>query len=252
MKGSASGRTSWACARILEESGCEDALSLRGIARELGIAAPSIYLHFNDKTNLCGRADARYAALASTMREAGSAAAEAGADAWGVLRAIVGTYRGFAVDNPRRYRLMFSLEQQTSAEDRRATGHPLDRVLIAWTDAVDQYLAAACPEQREEADTLGVLLWTGLHGQFAPSGTTLPHSFVDDDTILRELEEALMRTCCRRPTHRRTLDAAIPAGARCADLLTPRLFDGQGPGEPRAPKTASHLECSVGFRCGDR
>ncbi|NGO15024.1 TetR/AcrR family transcriptional regulator [Streptomyces sp. HC44] len=179
--------------RILEESGREDALSLRGIARELGIAAPSIYLHFNDKTDLVRTVlDARYAALASTMREAGRAAAEAGAGAWGVLRAIVGTYRGFAVDNPRRYRLMFSLEQQTSAEDRRATGYPLDRVLIAWTDAVDQYLAAACPEQREEADTLGVLLWTGLHGQFA-LWHTLPHSFVDDDTILRELEEALMR-----------------------------------------------------------
>ncbi|MFC4508276.1 MULTISPECIES: TetR/AcrR family transcriptional regulator [Streptomyces] len=182
-----------AATRILEESGREDALSLRGIARELGIAAPSIYLHFKDKTDLVRTVlDARYAALASVMREAGSVAAEAGADAWGTLRATVGTYRSFAVDNPRRYRLMFSLEQQASMEQRRVTGYPLARVLSAWTDAIDQYLAAACPEQREDAQTLGILLWTGLHGQFV-LWHTLPSPYTDDDTILRELEEALMR-----------------------------------------------------------
>ncbi|MET8763563.1 helix-turn-helix domain-containing protein [Lentzea sp. NPDC004782] len=41
-----------AATRILEETGREDALSLRVVAREVGISAPSVYLHFKDKTEL--------------------------------------------------------------------------------------------------------------------------------------------------------------------------------------------------------
>jgi AcrR family transcriptional regulator len=179
--------------RILEESGREDALSLRGIARALGIAAPSIYLHFKDKTELLRTVlDARYAALASAMHEAANAAAEAGADPWEVLCATAGTYRRFAVDNPHRYRLMFDMEQQAPGQPRRVANNPLARVLDAWTAAVDRYLAATCPAQREDAYTLGILLWTGLHGQFA-LWYNLPSPYADDDTILGELQEALMR-----------------------------------------------------------
>lgn len=69
-----------AATRILEETGREDALSLRGVAREVGISAPSVYLHFKDKTELVATVlDAAYWALAAAMGEAGEAAAAAGA-----------------------------------------------------------------------------------------------------------------------------------------------------------------------------
>ncbi|UIX29293.1 TetR/AcrR family transcriptional regulator [Streptomyces sp. GQFP] len=178
--------------RILEESGREDALSLRGIAREVGIAAPSIYLHFKNKTDLIWAVlDTAYSALASAMVEAERSAAASDRDAWGQLCAAADAYRRFAVDNPRRYQLMFSLEQQASAE-RRVTGHPLTRVLHAWTDAVERYLTAACPERREEAGRLGILLWTGMHGQFA-LWHTLPHPHAENEAVLAELQEALVR-----------------------------------------------------------
>ncbi|MFB7499869.1 TetR/AcrR family transcriptional regulator [Streptomyces sp. NPDC056161] len=193
-----------AATRILEETGREKALSLRGVAREVGIAAPSVYLHFKDKTDLVWAvlADA-YRALATAMHEAGAAAAAADADPWERLRATVAAYRRFAIDKPSRYRLMFSLEYEP--KDRTITGHPLDTVYQAWTDAVDTYLTVVSPHHRDEADVLGIHLLTALHGQLA-LWRTLPHPFAGSEAILIELEESLLRRLMPAP------DASRPAG----------------------------------------
>jgi AcrR family transcriptional regulator len=184
-----------ASTRILEESGREDALSLRGIAREVGIAAPSIYLHFKDRTDLIWTVlGMAYTDLVSAMYEAGQAAADT--DPWARLRATAGAYRRYAIDNRHRYRLMFSLERQASVDRRRVTEHPLAQVIDAWTNAVDRYLAAAAPERREEAQTLGILLWTGIHGQIV-LWHTLPTVYSEDEAILEEREQSLMRGLLR-------------------------------------------------------
>src|SRR5918997_837619 len=41
-----------AAGRLLARDGDVDALSLRGVAREAGVAAPSVYLHFASKGDL--------------------------------------------------------------------------------------------------------------------------------------------------------------------------------------------------------
>src|SRR5215212_3691514 len=41
-----------AAASLLSTTGNEDAVTLRAVAREVGIAAPSIYLHFSDRDEL--------------------------------------------------------------------------------------------------------------------------------------------------------------------------------------------------------
>ncbi|MDX2939315.1 TetR/AcrR family transcriptional regulator [Streptomyces ipomoeae] len=185
-----------AATRILEETGREDALTLRGLAREVGISAPSVYRHFNSKADLVSTIlDATYRALAVVMSEAGESAAAAGADPWGRVRATVTAYRRFAVDKPRRYRLMFGLEYVP--EHRPSTDDPIDTVLQAWTDTVDAYLAEAAPGRRAEAQNLGVHLWTALHGQLA-LWRTLPGPVAGSEDILIELEESLLR--CLLPT----------------------------------------------------
>src|SRR5690242_10519897 len=78
-----------AATRILEETGREDALSLRGVAREVGIAAPSVYRHFKSKADLVTTVlDVTYRALAVAMSEAGESATAVGADPWERVRAI--------------------------------------------------------------------------------------------------------------------------------------------------------------------
>jgi AcrR family transcriptional regulator len=185
-----------AATRILEESGSEGALSLRGIAREVGIAAPSIYLHFKDKTDLVWAVlGTAYADLATRMRHAGHAAP---AEPWQQLRATAEVYRQYALHSPRRYRLMFSLEEQASVDRHRAVSHPLSHVIDAWAEAVDRYMAAVMPERRHEARTLAVLLWTGMHGQLVLYHT-LPITSTADEPELAQLNESLMKKLLQPP-----------------------------------------------------
>ncbi|WLW50398.1 TetR/AcrR family transcriptional regulator [Streptomyces sp. YU58] len=186
-----------AATRILEETGRENALSLRGVAREVGIAAPSIYLHFKDKTELVWTvlADA-YRALAAEMAAAGKAAAAGGADPWEQMCATVTAYRRFAVDKPRRYRLMFSLEYEP--EDRTGTDHPLGTVGLAWAEAVETYLAAVAPEHRAEAQILGLHLWTAVHGQLV-LWRSLPHPQAGSEERLVEMERSLLSRLLPQP-----------------------------------------------------
>jgi AcrR family transcriptional regulator len=179
-----------AAARILEETGRENVLSLRGVAREVGIAAPSIYLHFKNKTELVWTVLAvAYDALVEEMTEAGETAAGRGADPQERMRAIVTAYRRFAIDKPRRYRLMFSLEYESG--DWSADDHPLSAVIHAWTDAGDTYLAAVNPGRRDEAEVLGTHLWTALHGQLV-LWNMLPSAVTGSEAALIELEQSLL------------------------------------------------------------
>ncbi|MFF7889778.1 TetR/AcrR family transcriptional regulator [Streptomyces sp. NPDC020794] len=198
-----------AATRILEETGREDALSLRGVAREVGISAPSVYLHFKDKTELVATVlDAAYRALAAAMGEAGEAAAAAGAAPWERIGATTAAYRRFAIDKPRRYRLMFSLEYEPERQPSAET--PLGTVLQAWTHAVDTYLAAIAPARRPEAETIGIHLWTALHGQLV-LWHTLPGHHTSSEDILIELEQSLLHRLLPIPAPQPstpTLDAA--------------------------------------------
>lgn len=186
-----------AAARILEETGRENALSLRGVAREVGIAAPSIYLHFKNKTELVWTVLAvAYDALVEEMTEAGETAAGRGADPQERMRAVVTAYRRFSIDKPRRYRLMFSLEYEP--ERHPSADHPIDTVLQAWTDTTDAYLTEAAPGRRAEAQDLGIHLWTALHGQLV-LWRTLPSPVTGSEDVLIELEESLLRCLLPAP-----------------------------------------------------
>ncbi|MFF6779589.1 WHG domain-containing protein [Streptomyces sp. NPDC012510] len=161
------------------------------VLTEVGISAPSVYRHFMNKAELVTTVlDVTYRALAVVMSEAGKSAAAAGAGPWERVRATVTAYRRFAIDKPRRYRLMFSLEYEPDRPP--TTGHPVGTVLHAWTYTADAYLAEVVPGRRAEAQDLGVHLWTAPHGQLV-LWRTLPSSAAGNEAILIELEESLLR-----------------------------------------------------------
>ena len=107
------------------------------------------------------------------------------------MRATVTAYRRFAIDKPRRYRLMFS--RQDEPERRPSADNPIDTMIQAWTETADAYLAEAAPDRRAEARDLGIHLWTALHGQLV-LWRTLPSPVAGSEAILIELEESLLRT----------------------------------------------------------
>jgi len=85
--------------RLLETEGPE-ALTMRRIAGELGIQAPSLYKHFSDKRGL------EAAVIAEGLREFGHAMNKSLASKAEPVRALARAYRTFGLQHPHLYRLM--------------------------------------------------------------------------------------------------------------------------------------------------
>ena len=93
-----------AAARLLGETGDEDAVSMRAVAAAAGVTPPSIYLHFPDKTALMfAVCEERFAALDRMSEEAAAAAA----DPLDELYRRGEAYIRFGLENPEHYRILF-------------------------------------------------------------------------------------------------------------------------------------------------
>jgi AcrR family transcriptional regulator len=93
-----------ACGLVSQLGGAE-ALTVRGVARAVGIAPASIYTQFADKAALTrGLINYDYTRLCVALRAADQSVADA--DVVGRARAQVHAYCRFALDNPGHYRLM--------------------------------------------------------------------------------------------------------------------------------------------------
>ncbi|MCD7439720.1 TetR/AcrR family transcriptional regulator [Streptomyces lincolnensis] len=153
-----------AASRLLEETGSPEGISLRAVAREAGVTAPAIYKHFKDKTELMWTLlDTVNATIAERMRAARqSAPAE---DTWAGLRATVDAYCDFALDEPRRYELLFRVGPSLPSRPE-SVPHPMQPVLDAWREAVAPYLRETEEVRVTDDERLAKVLWSALHGQF--------------------------------------------------------------------------------------
>lgn len=89
--------------RIAQEG--VEKLSLRAVARDLGVSQTAPYRHFSDKTHLLALlAQQGFARLAQTSFDAAS---EHGDDTFDALMALGMAYLHFAQQHPEHYRLMF-------------------------------------------------------------------------------------------------------------------------------------------------
>ena len=91
---------------LIERTGSDDAVTLRAVAREVGIAAPSIYAHFADREAIIMAAVVRiFDELADAIDKGATAA---GRDPVDVLLAGCQAYLEFGLAHPARYSLLFS------------------------------------------------------------------------------------------------------------------------------------------------
>lgn len=154
-----------AAAQLLDEAGDERAITLRSVARKVGIAAPSIYPHFPDQPAIMLAVVQReFADLARRLR---AGAAEAGEEPGRRLRAVCATYLAFAESHPERYRTMFGglwmpdLATSSLTEDDLGTlGAESLGVLV---DAFEACVAAG-EAASDDVPADAVALWLGLHG----------------------------------------------------------------------------------------
>ena len=166
---------------LIDGPGEPASLTLRGIARQAGITAPSIYPHFPD---LAAVTTAVLARSFEELRDAVQAAIGAHDDPAAALIAAGRAYVGFAWDHPARYRLMF--DASGYAPDAVATFALVREAIRACADA------GVSASDDPQADTW--LSWAALHGV-----ATLEKPARSDYLRLGPLDRsALLETLIRR------------------------------------------------------
>lgn len=141
--------------RMLADEGKVDTLSLRAIAREVGVATTSIYLHFRDLDELVTAVkELRFAELQRSLERA---ADRAGTDPDRRLHAIAHEYVRYALDNPGHYSVLFTTSATSTPSD------PNQRFIgESAFDAIRGEVAAVVG--KDDAWLMTVHLWTALHG----------------------------------------------------------------------------------------
>ncbi len=153
-----------ASARLLSELGGEEALTIRGVARAVGIAPASIYQHFADKAALVvGLLEYDYQRLAEEMHIARDSLPVP--DAVGRLRAQMRAYCRFAIENPGHYRLMLNNRQAAPKPDGAERG-PLAEIANLVVLAFEA-CGAAGHRLRVPASKAAIMVFVGAHGRVA-------------------------------------------------------------------------------------
>ena len=153
-----------AAADLLDENGDEQAVTLRAVARRVGISAPSIYTHFADRQAiLLALAQEAFAELTERL------SAAPGADPAARLRAVCEAYLDFAATRPQRYRLMFgglwnAAEAVEQAAVTRAEAVELGQNALAILTGALAECAVAGVSASTDPGADAVALWLGLHG----------------------------------------------------------------------------------------
>ena len=174
-------------AAVLEDSGNEDAVTLRAVARRIGIAAPSIYGHFADRDEML------LAVIEQAFGELETALAAAVATETGdELQVVCRAYLDFATARPHRYRVMFARHRsgETGAVNQ---SRPAEELTGAGAFAL---LADAVARHRghdEHATTRqnALALWVALHGYVSLRAAVPAFPWPDEDSMLDELIDRL-------------------------------------------------------------
>jgi len=150
-----------ATSRLLARMGSDEALSLRAVAREVGVSPPSVYLHFPDKQAvLVAVAAELFGDLEHTLD---AAAADAGDDPVAALLARARAYVIWGMKNPGHYKVLYEgtlLRHITDPADR-SFGRT---ALLALISDLERAAAAGALPPPDDTERTARLLWQALHG----------------------------------------------------------------------------------------
>lgn len=165
-----------AATALLEESGREEAITLRAVARRANITAPSIYAHFDDRDSI----------LTAVIDDAFDELIDALNDATGGiddpverLHAGCHAYLQFAVERPHRYRVLFGRQRdpELPLSTKPNIGDPSGGVVLDDAEAmtgldafrilVDSIADCAAAGRSDSQDPFAdaAVLWSAMHGQ---------------------------------------------------------------------------------------
>jgi AcrR family transcriptional regulator len=148
-----------AAGRLLAKDSDLESLSLRAVAREAGVAAPSVYLHFASKEALLNAVvGAHFAAL----QQAIETEVASGHDSASRLLAGCLAYCRYAVEQPRSYQLLFN----TPRPDLKDPSFAGTSGAAAFQTLVDGVAASIAAGVARPGDPFRIAtdIWAALHG----------------------------------------------------------------------------------------
>ncbi|WP_250038040.1 TetR/AcrR family transcriptional regulator [Paractinoplanes maris] len=171
-----------AAERSLRESGAEQ-LSLRELAREIGVSHAAPRRHFPDRQSLLyALAETGFARLDTQLR---AAVAEAGEGYVPQLRATVTAYIRFATDDAALLELMFGSKHRPGAERVVAASGPaftlMDELIVRGQ--AEGRLAAGDPER------IGIVMFATMQGIATMINTGLVRPGLLDDLAETAVEQ---------------------------------------------------------------
>uniref|UniRef100_B0T5K3 Transcriptional regulator, TetR family n=1 Tax=Caulobacter sp. (strain K31) TaxID=366602 RepID=B0T5K3_CAUSK len=123
-------------------------LSLRSIARDIGVSVSAVYHHFHDKDDLLkALAAAGFGELAARLDQAGARP-----------KALAHLYLRFAVQHPARYRLMYQVFEGGDPRVRRAELEAFERFAGAAKAAIGDRRSS------QDAQRLAEAMWAWARG----------------------------------------------------------------------------------------
>jgi AcrR family transcriptional regulator len=144
---------------ILSEHGIEG-LSLRNVAKRIGVSHTAPYNHFSDKQALLAAiSTAGYEQLHQVLLDTFEKSKDSPPN---ILPEIARAYLQFALDNPAKFKLMFS----GALDEER--NHPNFVEVSSKSIALFEEIIAFCVEKEQlptdRLDNLAIKLWSAVHG----------------------------------------------------------------------------------------
>ena len=178
---------------LIERTGSAEAVTLRAVAREAGIAAPSIYAHFPDRGAVLMAVVARiFDELAQAIEQGEKTA---GQDPAGRLIAGCEAYVAFGLEHPARYSVLFSTQRPASPDYPKPVpigpdGRPVPGfgagTFALLVQAIQDCVTAGVSSSTDAAAD-ATAVWVALHGTVTLRAA-LPHfPWPDPAAFVRQL-----------------------------------------------------------------
>ena len=177
-----------AAAEILARDGNARGLSLSSVARTVGIAATSVYLHFPDIDQLKhALVDRGYTQMNSRRAEAIAGITDPGE----IVLTRWRTYAHFAIDHPGLYRLMFGSELPP-AKAFDMPDSPGRHAFMDGVQSIAQAQEAGRVTATDDPFRLTSLVWAAVHGLVTLRMDRPNFPWTDLDTMIDQTVRRLL------------------------------------------------------------
>jgi AcrR family transcriptional regulator len=179
-----------AATALIAESGPR-AMTLRAIARRVGVTAPAIYAHFENLDDvLKAVVDSTFDTLADYLREAGTGHD----DPVDRLRACCHAYVAFGRDRPREYAILFNRAVERPPADFAKELENLEggEAFAILLSAIKECIDAGVSKSTQPVDD-AIAVWVALHGYVGLRTAFADFPWPPGDTLLDVLIDRLAR-----------------------------------------------------------